>query len=429
MNTLIVSEFVDYVSSKKIHFSLTKGFEFAKGLATNKKYKVYYLTLGKTQIIDNVTLINLNEINDEYTKNLKFILLVRETNILEIFEKSPILKKILLDKKDIKIGIKGDSIDWLLSKDYKKNFTKYNLDFITFVINTFDMICVQTEALKKEGLENISKTYNKDICSKIEKKIFISRMGIPNKHPFNLKLENPYDINHNYCADNARGLKEGKALHPLYFISPYLEYSNRKKENYNKQKKIIVYMGRIKTDGGKILLMMKDIMKKLGNEYELHIFPGRFQIPNFEVSTLSPKNGTNIQLLRDLVFYDCDNIIVHYPFDDEEKIKFLQFADYAIDFCPERPLNKPAAAGNAKLLEYCYFGLKVVSEKNIGNSHLVESSKSGILLNGVGAIDDYVNGIKKLEDTKFDREFSINHMYKNHNWDIIANELFDTLSN
>ena len=62
MNTLIVSEFVDYVSSKKIHFSLTKGFEFAKGLATNKKYKVYYLTLGKTQVIDNVTLINLNEI-------------------------------------------------------------------------------------------------------------------------------------------------------------------------------------------------------------------------------------------------------------------------------------------------------------------------------------------------------------------------------
>ncbi len=74
MNTLIVSEFCDYIASKKIHFSLTKGFEFAKGLATNTNYKVNYLTLGKTQIINNVTLLNLNEINEEYIKNIKFIL-------------------------------------------------------------------------------------------------------------------------------------------------------------------------------------------------------------------------------------------------------------------------------------------------------------------------------------------------------------------
>ena len=90
-NILIISEINDYLHSKKMHFSLTKGYEFAKGLS---KYtnNVDYLTLGKTLIEENLKLINIEEITDQYLETVGFVILIRETNILDIFDKSPNLK-------------------------------------------------------------------------------------------------------------------------------------------------------------------------------------------------------------------------------------------------------------------------------------------------------------------------------------------------
>ena len=187
-------------------------------------------------------------------------------------------------------------------------------------------------------------------------------------------------------------------------------------------------MGRIKSDQGKILYMLRDIMKILGDTYELHIFPGRFVIPNFQVSVISPKCGSNLQLLRDSIFYDSDNVIIHYPYEEQDKTKYLQYADIAIDFSPNRPHNAICSAGNAKLLEYCYYGLKVVCEKNIGNSELVENGKNGILLDGIASVDNYVEAIKKISNETINRSFTINYMCENHNWDIISKELFEKLS-
>ena len=63
-------------------------------------------------------------------------------------------------------------------------------------------------------------------------------------------------------------------------------------------------------------------MKKLGEEYELHVFPGTFQIPGTNISKYSSKYPHNLQLLRDSIFYDCPNVIIHFPFNDETKSKF-----------------------------------------------------------------------------------------------------------
>ena len=116
--------------------------------------------------------------------------------------------------------------------------------------------------------------------------------------------------------------------------------------------------------------------------------------------------------------------IIHFPFTDETKTKFVQNVDIGIDFSSNRPENENALIGNAKLLEYCYYGIKTVSEKHVNNSHLVESAKNGILLEGVGTADDYVEAIKKLKDMKYDRDFAINTTIKNNNWDLIASEIY-----
>ncbi len=52
---------------------------------------------------------------------------------------------------------------------------------------------------------------------------------------------------------------------------------------------IIIYTGRIKTDGGRIGIMMSEIMKKLGNNYQLHYFPRKVCYSWFSIKACSPK--------------------------------------------------------------------------------------------------------------------------------------------
>ena len=57
-------------------------------------------------------------------------------------------------------------------------------------------------------------------------------------------------------------------------------------------------MGRIKTDNGKIIYMIKNIMEKLGDDYELHIFPGSFVILNEETNKLTKYSANNLNHLE-----------------------------------------------------------------------------------------------------------------------------------
>jgi hypothetical protein len=81
------------------------------------------------------------------------------------------------------------------------------------------------------------------------------------------------------------------------------------------------------------------------------------------------------------------------------------------------------------LLEYCYYGLKVVAEKNINNSYLVTDGKNGILLDNIGTVQDYVEAIKKMETTTIDSEFTKMQTIRKNNWDIIAKNVLQDFHN
>jgi len=127
----------------------------------------------------------------------------------------------------------------------------------------------------------------------------------------------------------------------------------------------------------------------------------------------------NLQSLRDAIFYNSSNVIVHVPFSNEDKTKWVQYADIGIDFCSSRPKNKRSEAGHAKVLEFCYYGLKVVCEKNICNSHLV---KNGILLEGIATVDNYVKAIKEISKKPINQEEISELIIADSNWDKITIE-------
>lgn len=415
---LVISELFDYKNKPKQHFSFCKGFLFADSLS--KIIKTFYVTTGISEKLSNIDLINIDEINNEFLDDIKFLIFIREGNLSEILERNINIKNLMFNKKrKQKICNKGDTIKWVFCKETNQNFIeKYNINFIDFVTETFDIICCQTQEYKKFILKRIKKKHNKyyEIFKKI---LFLSRMGIPNKNPLDDTIINPYDINHNYCKEKCTELKNENALHPLVKIP---------KEQYNKKKFNLLFMGRIKTDGGKISLLMNDIMKKLGDDYELHIFPGRFVLPNNPNVILSSKNFSSLSTLQNSVFQDSTNIIIHTPYDDTTKTKYLQNIDIAIDFSSSRPINTKSMNGHAKLLEYCYYGLKVVAERNINNSHLVTSGQNGILLDGIGTVDDYVKAIKIMSNKTIDRTYCIESTIKSSNWDSISKELYDALA-
>lgn len=423
-NILVISELCDYKKTPKRHFSLTKGFYIAKGFA--KLTETYYLTTGESYEEDNLFITNINEIDDLFMQNIKYILLIREANIIDVIESNSTLKRILLNNKEDKIiGIKSDALVWLSSKAYKTKFKQnYNIEFIKFIENTFDIICVQTKEAKKSGVQLMKKRYKNQV-DWLESRIVISPMGVPNENPYKIKYDNPYNINHSYCVDECRKLTNDKALHPVCYMDRYQAFNKNKRIKYNTKKTILIYMGRIKSDGGKIVLILKEMMKKLGESYELHLFPGSFLIPGTGISKYSSKYPHNLQLLRDSIFYDCPNVIVHFPFNDESKSKFLQHADIGIDFSSVRPKNEITNVGNAKLLEYCYYGLGVVTEENVCTNHLVKDAKNGVLLKGIASIDDYVGAVKFLNENKHNREYATNATIKSSNWDLIAKKLFN----
>lgn len=426
-NILIVSELEDYHKSIKRHYSFTKGYGIATGFS--KLVKTYYLTLGKTELYNDITFINDKEITDTFLEKIDFILFIREFNIMDIFDKVKSIEKLYLtNQKRIKIGMKSDSINWIFTKKYIIEFPiKYNnVKWYNFVENFFDILCVQTEEMKRIDLEKIKKKLPSRYES-IKSKVFISRMGVFHNNPLDKEIENPYKIDHSYCRDNFTKLNEDKALHPLCYTAINKKFSPEQGKNYNNKKHILIYMGRIRTNGGKIAYVMKDIMNSLGEDYELHIFPGRFNIPNSNVKIYSSKYPCNLQLLRDTIFYSCKNVIIHFPFDDKSKDKYLKHAEIAIDFSSRRPLNILCPPGNAKLLEYCYYGLKVVTEKNVNNSHLVINGKNGITLENIANFEEYVNAIKNLVNFNYDKKYTIQKTIKSNGWNYIAQEFLDYL--
>jgi len=423
LKILVINDINDINKLQITHFSLDKGHYIAKSFS-KIGHDVYFLTTNDNYEENGINYICIDNITDEFIQNINLILISREALFVQIITIVPAIKKIIsIDKnsRNIKFIVKSDSPLWYHGKETRQGIHKlFDIGASTksihkWIISHVDFICAQNNDFAKIAIDNHIPNSS----------IILSDMGIPNREIDYDKLQNPYDINHSYCVKKTSHMENGKAYWPCY----YLDNPN-KIQDFNKKKSIIVYTGRIKVNGGKIFFNMRNILDKLGNDYELHIFPGSFYIPfGNETLNCSARNGIHLEILRDTIFKNSQNIIIHYPYEHEDKYRYLHFADCGIDFSDVRPKNIKACAGHAKILEYCEVGLPIVCEENINNINLIKNGKNGIILPYLASDDEYADAIKKIiHDAKIDRSYCRKVTVENENWDNKAQELLKQIN-
>lgn len=422
MHFLIINDLIDIKNKKITHYSLDKGLNLAYGIVNNG-CKVDYIVSTNSFVENSINFINFTELTEDMINMYDYVVIIREGVIEEIFNQFKELKKFFFNpNRKAKIIIKSDSCNWIFDKNFRKYINKeLNINgsipsVVKWINKNIDVICVQNNEFFELGFSN---GINKE-------RMLISNMAIPNLSIDYDNLNNPYLYDYSYCKDK-RSLNSGDSLLPAYYINN----PDKLYELKNKKRIKIFYMGRIKTDSGRIIYIMKDIIERLGDDFELHIFPGSFLLYNLEthqIQKCSANNSNHLELLRDTVFSKNKNVFIHYPFDHKDIHKYLWHADIGIDFSSSRPNNIKANAGNAKLLEYCYMGLPVVTEKNVNNSYLVTNCSNGILLEGIATTEDYVQSILKLTNKiKIDRKNASKITIQNENWDIRAKEFINKL--
>lgn len=416
MPTLIICDFDNYKKINHFHFSITKGFELAKGWAEHDD--VFFLTTGPSEVVHNVKLTNFKEIDLIFLAKINIVLFIRETNIHQVLDKCDALKR-YFDGEHLgtQFGVKSDSVGWVNNKDLRKwTISNYELQAKRWAYSKFDIIYCQTKELYEIGKQ----FYDGDP----DRKLRISPMAVPAYVPPKSDFHNPY-LNHKNCVSTANQMGIGKALNPLCFSEHFSHVwiHNGEVPQLEKDRKVILYTGRMKIDGGNIMYMMRDIMAKLGDDYELHIFPGSFVIPGIDCRTFSSKNSYHLQLIRDTIFANNTNVFIHFPYQHEERFQYLYYADVGLDFSQSRPSDCTSAQGNAKLLEYCSTGLPTVAERNINNCYLIDEGQNGILLNGIASVDEYVDAIRKLASQNIDRELAQKTTLGRQNWKIRSIEI------
>ena len=421
---LVLNDFNDINRANVLHFSLDKGHFVAKSLC-NLGHKVYFMTDAYNYEKDGLIYISMEKITDTFVSKMDYIMIVREPLFLEIIEKLPAIQKMISIEKTSrtkpKFIVKSDNPLWSNNKEFVNGMKKFfeinnRRDAKKWVIEHVDHICCQ----------------NQDYCDLAiyqgipRSSLLISNMGIENKRIDYNQLTNPYDINHSYCVADISMLEREKALLPLY----YVEHPEKISEA-NTKKHIIVYTGRIKIDGGKILYNMVNIMKILGDQYELHIFPGSFYypIPEGNTTRYSGKNANHLKMLRDGIFASSKNIIIHYPYIHGQQYAYFHYASCGIDFSQCRPKNVKSFNGHAKILEYCETGLPVVCEERINNLFLVENGKNAIVLPYMASDEAYAEAIKKIINMPIDREYCQKITLQNENWDVVIRKLLRQLDN
>lgn len=424
MNFLVINDLEDIKNKKITHYSLDKGLNLSYGLVNNE-CKVDYIVSNNSFTENNINFINYKELGEENINSYDYVIIIREGIMDELFNKFIELKKFFFNpNKKAKIIIKSDSCNWLFDKNFRKyinNEVNINASIpsvVKWINKNIDVICVQNREFYELGFSN---GVNKN-------KMLISNMAIPEMTIDYNNLINPYLSDYSYCK-NKKSLNSGDSLFPKY----YSDNPNKIHELKSKKRIKIFYMGRIKTDSGRIIYVMKDIIDKLGDDYELHIFPGSFLLYDLEthkINKCSANNSNHLELLRDTVFPESKNVFIHCPFDHKDIHKYLWYADVGIDFSSSRPKNVKSNAGNAKLLEYCYMGLPVVTERNVNNSYLVDNCFNGIVLDDIGTTDDYVQSIISLtKKIKIDRKNASKITIQNENWNLRAKEFIYELKN
>ena len=420
MNFLIISDLVDIKEKKVTHYSLDKGINFGIGLKNNG-CKVDYVVSVQSYSEDGINYICYTELTSTKIDSYDYVILVREGLIEQLMEIFNELSQVFLnEKRKTKIIIKSDSCGWIINKDFRnyigKQF-KINCStgsIVKWVNRNIYVVCVQNEEYLKLGIELGVDSH----------RMIISNMAVPYEIIDYSNLVDTNLFDYSRCKKK-KYLTRGDSLYPANFENLPDEFNNWQKKKRTK----ILYMGRIKTDGGRIALLMRDIMKEL-DDYELHIFPGSFIMFNEEISKIesfSSNNSNHLEILRDRIFKESPNIFIHCPFEHRDIKKYLWNVDMGIDFSSSRPNNIKANAGNAKLLEYCYLGLPVITETNVNNSHLVTQCSNGILLDGIATVNDYVNAIKNINNLQIDRIKSSQITIENENWNLRTKNFIESL--
>jgi len=419
---LTIHEIEDFGRTAMRHFSSTKGFLFAEGMG--KHVESHYLTTGSSSEIDGVKLVNIEQIREEGVEKYDLIVITREFVFPKLFDRVPEILELLLDEdRHPIIAHKGDSFGWIKNNDFRRSFSEKTNGKTVFreIGKMFDIICAQTDLLAEASMGGLKE----EVKELIKEKIFISRMGVPQRLPYSKRNKDDIQLfsdKKSYCVDYWFDLKSGYALNPLCFSEKHVSRTSMNRDKYLQDKIKIIYSGRIKIDDGRILYLMKDIMNNLGDDFELHIFPGSFFLPDVPISVFSSKFSVNVQLIRDRHFAECNNVIVHYPFESRDKDEIMASMDIGLDFSQARPADTKSSMGNAKLLEYCYYGLKTVTEKNVHNSSIALDSGGGIAISGIGSAEKYAESIRKLANMKVDWKIVSKYTFNNNGWGTIAEE-------
>jgi hypothetical protein len=424
---LVINDFNDINDAVIRHFSLDKGHHLAIALG-KLGHDISFLTTKRDYVKNGISYVNVNNITTNFIRYIDYVIIVREPLFADILEKIPAIRESIAVEKTVRNGpkyiVKSDSPIWfrnkVLSSKISTMFNLVNTATKEWIINHLDFICAQNELFARTATR----------IGVPRKSLLLSSMSVAKVDIEYDKLTNPYTVDHSYCVESCRSITEGRALMPVYYIEHPEE-----REFFNKQKKILIYTGRIKTDQGRILLNMRNIMNLLGDDYELHIFPGSFVIPfttpqpvNKAPIPRSGKDCHSLDCLRREIFGDCKNVIIHFPYRHSDKYRYLHFADCGIDFSDVRPTKNVGMAGHAKILEYCEMGLPTVCEENIQNTYLLNNGGNGIILPYLATDEQYAEAIRTITGVTVDRDRCRRITTTNENWNRRMEELMNQIN-
>lgn len=379
---LVIGDLVDVVAAPKRHFSLVKGLNLAVALTDHGD--VDYLTTGPASSIGALTLRPIDHLVPLDSYDL--IVLMREKNLIEILDRVPGLRELLHDRdRSTTVVARGDSFAWMGSRVMRQRYQEaFGRRFLRDVPTMFDVVCAQTPELVDWSLAALPWRLRRVL----RRRTLVSPMGVP-------------ETNHRLDRPSLRRLAE----HPTELL----------------------YMGRLKADGGRVIDFLRDVMAELGPDFVLHIYPGSFRLAESPGVNRHPGNPAALELLRQQFRSNAitaSNVVVHESFDADEKVDVVTRHSIGLDVSPSRPLDQRSRAGNAKLLEYCWLGLAVVTEETVHNSVLVDECGNGVRLPGVPSAVEYAEAVRRLAAQvvagSFDPALIAQRTIDNHGWSKIA---------
>ena len=195
-----------------------------------------------------------------------------------------------------------------------------------------------------------------------------------------------------------------------------------------KAKYVIGYIGRLRQNYGMTVPFLMKLMSMLGKDFQLIILPGSFNLPHQEpVVKHNPKKERHLRALKNYVnskkvkfvekykqlqVYPNDyenNVTLEYNIDVLDPVEwgkqydYLYHCDLAINFSPNRTKGYECEVANTKIFDYLVCGLPVITEKGCQNNYMVSKYNAGKIINDIGSLKDYHDGIKEIINTNYDK--------------------------